>query len=237
MYGNVIVKNNDGGNGRMCLFGGDSGGSRAGTLYFMNNTVITTRSSGMTTVFQLSPTGNTVQAYNNVIYCPWGGSYLLIQSATSAVCSNNWISPGYNSGGATMSNTIPASGNTPGFVNYAAEDFHLAAASACINAGATTWPGQASTTATLQPIQPLLYEPRPTDSHIDTGAYEYVPPLVGDINQDKTVDVLDLLALAATWGKSTGGVGFDPQSDLNGDGTIDVVDLLILADNWGVSIP
>jgi hypothetical protein len=356
IYGNVIIKNNNSGNGRMCLFGGDSGGNRAGTLYFMNNTFITTRSSGVTTVFQLSPAGNTVQAYNNVMYCPLGGSYLLIQSDATAVCAYNWISPGFSSGGASMTNTIPGSGNAPGFVNEAGKDFHLAAGSACINAGATTWPAQASTTAILQPIQPLLYEPRPSDSHIDIGAYEYVAPpphvsafapalgqvshlaaalsqmtitfdrdvtistgmvsvvgantgpkntftltyssatctatlqwpsglpndtytvtvadgvtaggvaldgemdlaaptlpsgngtaggaftvyvrrLVGDINQDQSVDVLDLVALAGAWGTSTGQPGFDPACDLNGDGSVDVTDLLILAENWNLVIP
>lgn len=175
VYGNVIVKNNEDGNGRMCLFGTDGSGNRAGTLYFINNTFITTRSSGWTTVFQISA-GNTVQAHNNIMYCPLGGSNLVIQNAAGAVCSNNWISPGYNPNGATMSNTIPANGNSPGFVNYAAKDYHLVSSSACINAGAMTWLGQGSSTATMQYVAERQGEARPTDSRMDIGAYEYASP-------------------------------------------------------------
>jgi hypothetical protein len=60
-----------------------------------------------------------------------------------------------------------------------------------------------------------------------------VVPKVGDINGDGSVDVLDLLAMAGSWG-STCGVdrAYDPRCDLNNDGIVDVIDLLTLADNW-----
>ena len=57
--------------------------------------------------------------------------------------------------------------------------------------------------------------------------------IVGDINGDGHVDLLDLLVLAATWGKSTGQAGYDARCDIDNDGSINVVDLLILADNFG----
>ena len=72
----------------------------------------------------------------------------------------------------------------------------------------------------------------PTDSRIDIGAYEYVPPLLGDIDGDGTVNMVDLLILAQGWGLATGQPNFDPDCDLNADGAVDVIDLLILADNW-----
>ena len=57
--------------------------------------------------------------------------------------------------------------------------------------------------------------------------------LVGDINGDGHVDVVDLLILAGSWATQTGQPGFDPACDLNSDGSVDVIDLLILADDWG----
>lgn len=60
-------------------------------------------------------------------------------------------------------------------------------------------------------------------------------PLVADINFDGTVDVIDLLALARSWGRSTGQQGYDTTCDLNGDGTVEVADLLLLASEWGQS--
>jgi hypothetical protein len=52
------------------------------------------------------------------------------------------------------------------------------------------------------------------------------PPLVGDINGDAVVDVLDFLLLLTAWGP-----GPSP-ADLNGDGVVDVVDVLVLLTNW-----
>jgi hypothetical protein len=280
----------------------------------------------------------------------------MIQNAAGAVCSNNWISPGYNPNGATMSNTIPAGGNSPGFVNYGAKDYHLAASSACINAGAMTWPGQANCTAVRQYVAERQSEARPVDSHIDIGAYEYVPPpprvvavtpalghvsykdipltsvsitfdkdvsisagmvsvsgvntgantaftfsynslvrvatlqwptgladdtylvtvsdavtaggvaldgeidklnpslpsgngtaggsfsclvyrLVADVNENRSVDAVDLLTMVETFGLVTGDPGFDGTCDLNDDGSVDVVDLLTLVFNFGEVIP
>ena len=60
--------------------------------------------------------------------------------------------------------------------------------------------------------------------------------LTSDVNLDGTVDVLDLLPMAASWGKSTGQTGFDWRCDLNKDGHVNVIDLLILADQWGLSV-
>lgn len=56
-----------------------------------------------------------------------------------------------------------------------------------------------------------------------------LPQCVGDLNNDNTVDVGDLLLLLASWGP----VGSQPAADLNGDGVVDVGDLLMLLGNWG----
>jgi probable HAF family extracellular repeat protein len=48
-----------------------------------------------------------------------------------------------------------------------------------------------------------------------------------DVNGDSFVDVLDLLAVLAAWGATSG------PEDVNGDGVVDVLDLLELLSAWG----
>ena len=66
---------------------------------------------------------------------------------------------------------------------------------------------------------------------IDAGGLN---SLLADINSDGHVDMLDLLLLATSWGKTTAQLGYESRCDLNADGIVNVVDLLILADNWGI---
>lgn len=61
--------------------------------------------------------------------------------------------------------------------------------------------------------------------------------LAGDISQDRSVNVVDLLLLADSWSLTTDDPGFDEMADLNGDGVVDAADLLILAEHWGRSVP
>jgi hypothetical protein len=49
----------------------------------------------------------------------------------------------------------------------------------------------------------------------------------GDINNDGTVDVSDLLAVIGAWGNTSG------PEDIDGDGVVAVGDLLIVIGNWG----
>jgi hypothetical protein len=50
---------------------------------------------------------------------------------------------------------------------------------------------------------------------------------VGDIDEDGTVGVTDLLAIVGMWGE-TGGAG-----DIDGSGVVGVGDLLMAIDAWG----
>ncbi len=61
--------------------------------------------------------------------------------------------------------------------------------------------------------------------------------LVADANEDRSVDVADLLTLVATFGLATGDPGFDATCDFNNDGSVDVTDLLDMVYNFGNSIP
>ncbi len=64
-----------------------------------------------------------------------------------------------------------------------------------------------------------------------------VHKLVGDINQDRSVNVIDLLQLAGSFATTTGDPNYDAAADLNADGLINVIDLLILANAWTKTIP
>ncbi len=64
-----------------------------------------------------------------------------------------------------------------------------------------------------------------------------VHKLVGDINQDRSVNVIDLLQLAGSFATTTGDPNYDAAADLNADGSINVIDLLILANAWTKTIP
>lgn len=50
----------------------------------------------------------------------------------------------------------------------------------------------------------------------------------GDVNNDGTVNVSDLARVGASFLKSTGQPGFDPEADINKDGTVNVLDLVVV---------
>jgi hypothetical protein len=57
--------------------------------------------------------------------------------------------------------------------------------------------------------------------------------LVGDINGDGHVDVIDLLTFVDAFGSVAGDANYNPATDFNSDGTVDVIDLLDLVGNFG----
>lgn len=62
------------------------------------------------------------------------------------------------------------------------------------------------------------------------GAVENTPPPVsGDFNGDRVVDVLDLSMFASYWGQTNPG---NTLVDMNQDGVVDIIDLSILASYW-----
>jgi hypothetical protein len=51
--------------------------------------------------------------------------------------------------------------------------------------------------------------------------------LGGDVNGDRTIDILDIVYVGAHFG------GTDPEADLNGDGKVDILDIVIAGGNFG----
>jgi hypothetical protein len=65
-------------------------------------------------------------------------------------------------------------------------------------------------------------------SHQPIYFYE-VPPVIGDVNGDGTVNVADLLAVIAAWGPCPPPCA----ADTNGDGAVNISDLLLVIGHWG----
>ena len=61
--------------------------------------------------------------------------------------------------------------------------------------------------------------------------------LLGDINNDRIVDIEDLSMIAFIFGLTNEDERFDPRCDLNNDQLIDIIDLVAAAHNFGRSIP
>ncbi len=61
--------------------------------------------------------------------------------------------------------------------------------------------------------------------------------LVGDVNEDLSVDVIDLLYLVDAFGTVSGDSNYNPACDFNDDGSVDVLDLLDMVYSFGKTIP
>jgi hypothetical protein len=61
-------------------------------------------------------------------------------------------------------------------------------------------------------------------------------PLLGDINDDGTVDIFDAILLANAFNTGIGMPHWNPEADLNNDDFIDIFDAIILANNFGKKI-
>jgi hypothetical protein len=64
----------------------------------------------------------------------------------------------------------------------------------------------------------------------------YVSTLVGDVNDDETVDVYDLFRLSRAFGSDPLKYNWNPRCDFNGDGVVDDSDLVSLGDNYGKAV-
>jgi hypothetical protein len=94
--------------------------------------------------------------------------------------THNWVKAGWRHshagaefGGKVIVDGPQTIGDDPGFVDFAAQDFHLAAGSPCINAGTELAPEAIGRhDVLLQYVKHRRVELRPTDERIDLGAYE-----------------------------------------------------------------
>jgi len=57
--------------------------------------------------------------------------------------------------------------------------------------------------------------------------------ILGDVNCDCRVDIVDARLVASRWGAVEGDPDYEPRYDLDDDGDIDLDDLFIVLENWG----
>ena len=185
VYGNVLVEHDGDGNSQILHYGGDSGTTadyRKGTLYFYNNTVVSTR-SGNTTLMRLSTNEEIADCRNNVIYVTDSGNRLaLLNEAGQLSIRNNWMKSNWQDCHGSLTGTITddggnVTGTAPGFVNEGTQDYHLDTGSDCINAGAARHADVLPDhEVTGQYVKHQGREARPQDAVIDIGAFEVGAP-------------------------------------------------------------
>lgn len=142
VYGNVLIKR-DGGNNQVVHYGGDSNRPdfyRKGTLYFYHNTVVSHRPH-TTTLFRMSTDDESVECHNNIVYATAGGRRLALMTQQGTLhLHRNWLPDQWRTSHVDFSGTIHGqqhviAGQTPGFVDFRADDFRLVPSSPCVGAG------------------------------------------------------------------------------------------------------
>ncbi|MEZ6054884.1 MAG: right-handed parallel beta-helix repeat-containing protein [Planctomycetaceae bacterium] len=144
VYGNVLIEHEGGGNNQILHYGGDNGNEpdyRKGVLYFFNNTVISHLTGG-TTIARLSTNAETAVMTGNIFYTTAPGSHLAVLDESGLVrMTGNWIKKGWKSSHEDgFEGRVIASGNiegeSPGFVDFAHDNFRPSLDSPCVDAGA-----------------------------------------------------------------------------------------------------
>jgi hypothetical protein len=182
VYGNILIEPAGAGNRQIAHYGGDSGITsqyRKGTLYFYNNTVVSTRTD-RTTLLRLSTNEERADYRNNIVYVTAAGNTVsLVDQSGILDFSHNWMKPGYVSTFGTLDGTIHDDGTSilgtsPGFVDAAAQDFHLALGSAAIDAGMALPSAVLPANGVYREyVKHLSSEARPSIGALDLGAFGY----------------------------------------------------------------
>jgi len=183
VYGNILIKPKKSANSRIVHYGGDMLNTnfyRKGRLYFYNNTVVSYRTNATTALFWLSNNDHQCDCRNNIVYMTSGGASLaLLYGGGVLQLSHNWFKPGWKKDLFTSPKLVSDDGTSvmgasPNFLNEAAQDFHLSAASACRNAAMILpAPVLPANDVTSEYVKHQTGETRPLDQNLDIGAYEF----------------------------------------------------------------
>jgi hypothetical protein len=127
-----------------------------------------------------NPIKNLYVVNNTLVNDRSGGIFLDISGGTSVsgVVQNNLVvGPGTFVSGGALTQTTNVSTSTPNFVDRASYNYRPTSTTPGINQGAAPGVGSSfALTPVYQYVHPTNREPRPTDSAIDIGAYEFVGP-------------------------------------------------------------
>ncbi len=182
VYGNILIEPDGARNSQIAHYGGDSGVTssyRKGTLYFYNNTVVSTR-NGNTTLMRLSTNDETAMVFNNVIYTTASGSqFSMIDDTGIFNLHHNWLKTGWQDCFCTPSGTVNDMGNNitgtdPLFEDFDNQEFIPQEESLLVNNG------DAIPSILLPDYDVLLeyvkhqeFSNREIFQNIDIGAFEY----------------------------------------------------------------
>ena len=76
----------------------------------------------------------------------------------------------------------------------------------------------------------LVGESNSTNNTLSATVTVTIP---GDVNGDRTVNILDLVAVAIGFNSRAGGPGYNPNIDVNQDGVVNILDLTYVATRFG----
>jgi len=82
--------------------------------------------------------------------------------------------------------------------------------------------------------QSVLYETNLADNTFVNGPVRV--KMMGDVNDDGTVDLYDLAAVALAFGSQPGDDNWNPETDFNQDNLIDIFDLVVVTLNYGRTV-
>jgi hypothetical protein len=149
VYGNVLIEPDASGNRQIIHYGGDSGNEpayRKGMLYLHHNTIVSTR-VGRTTLLRLSTNDEAADCRNNIVHLTESGNQLeLLSKAGQLTLNNNWLKPGWRDSfagdyvGSVTGAATSITGDDPGFLDFARQNFRLASNSPCRGAGTNLHP-------------------------------------------------------------------------------------------------
>ncbi|HTI70465.1 MAG TPA: Calx-beta domain-containing protein [Candidatus Limnocylindria bacterium] len=136
IYGNFLVNRNQDGSS-LVRFGSSYGTTQyvRPLLHYYQNTVLIDSSSTSRAVFSLTGAGVTVEARNNIVQAS-ASQFQVLSSAGLVNLGKNWMKTGWFGGwnGTVNGSANVISGTNAGFVNLAANDLRLTAASPARNA-------------------------------------------------------------------------------------------------------
>jgi hypothetical protein len=97
--------------------------------------------------------------------------------------------------------------------------------------------GEGEWRGTLPTVEPAEYMVQAVDAAGNVGVDDheglYYQALLGDIDGDCDVDIMDIMQVASRWNSSGGDPDYNPRYDFDGDGDIDIVDIMNVAARWG----
>lgn len=183
VYGNALIEPDGAGNSQIVHFGGDSGTTAdyRGTLYFWNNTLVSTR-AGNTTLLRLSTNAQTAEVWNNILYVTAIGNRMALSDSAGTVrYGGNLYKSGLVASHSGVTGSVTNLGgnvvaSSPGFVDEAGQDFHLSVTSPARNAAAGLPGAVSGYPLDREYLKHQGWKVRPGDGALDIGAFEYQPP-------------------------------------------------------------